>query len=625
MTTIKGIAKARWWILVAAGILAYVVSGELAEYRNANLPPFEAMASVTFTEDPQVIDREDFEAFLDTQQLLATDVNSDVIGETPGSFIPWLMAEVDLETEANQLQFIGRGFTQQQADELAESMQLNYLAVSTVGAGLEGMREDLQTTSEDIGRLRDEIAALQAATPPTADEVTQATRRSVLENQVAALQAHLGTLTTYLMNPEAVLRTAASIESEMERTSTRLAELQAELATFPPAVDPAAADQEDPVVTLKQLELQQLETRWNSLFTGILEQESLARSSAVDSRPVTLDADSTSGNQMLATFGAIAAALIGLVAIERGRGMMWSHKDLDEGPPVIVELPSRPLAVFHHPTNQPWYLDAAGGRRKAAIQMLRSQLDDYDDAVVAFQGSGVFKEDIRELTSDVAVAVAVSGRSVLLLDVSFDKTNHMVEWGPESGPTLSSLLNGPALGREELISEFKSALLTTPEVVHGLRAMRSGNGKRDAADVLSGYRFEVMLEVAREVFDLVVISGSNLGEAASHVLAQRVDDVLLVASAGHTVTRSLEAADRDYAIRRATLLGVVLIRRRRTKFTRWFSTGFRGWLWKTIDRFSQGKGDGTDDGTEKAVEPIDVADDPEGQGSQGGAHVRDDD
>jgi Mrp family chromosome partitioning ATPase len=537
------------------------------------------------------------------------------------------MAEVDLETEANQLQFIGRGFTQEEANALAETMQKNFLAVSTVGAGLDGMREDLQTTSADIGRLRDEIAALQAATPPTADEVATATRRSVLENQVTALQAHLGTLTTYLMNPEAVLRTTESIEGEMERTSARLAELQNELAGMPPVQDPAALDQQDPVLTLKQLELQQLETRWNNLFTGILEQEALARSSGVDSRPVTLDAASTTNNQMLATIGAVAAALIGLVAIERGRGMMWSQKDLDEGPPVIVELPSRPMAVFHHPTNQPWYLDAAGGRRKAAIQMLRSQLDDYDDAVVAFQGSGVFKEDIRELTSDVAVAVAVSGRSVLLLDVSFDKTNHMVEWGPESGPTLSSLLNGPAAEREELISEFKSALLSTPEVVHGLRAIRSGNGKRDAADVLSGYRFELMLEVAREIFDLVLISGSQLGEAASHVLAQRVDDVFLVASAGHTVTRSLEAADRDYAIRRATLLGVVLLRRRRTKFTRWFSTGFRGWLWQTIDRFSQGKGETADESDDAAVVPVDAADDAtddaEGQGSKGGAHVRD--
>ncbi|HWL50266.1 MAG TPA: hypothetical protein VNT92_10350, partial [Acidimicrobiia bacterium] len=222
MTTIRGIAKARWWLLVAAAVLAYVVSGELAEYRNANLPPFEAMSSVTFTENPQTMEREDFETFLDTQYLLATDVNSDVIGETPGAFIPWLMAEVDLETEANQIQFIARGFTQQEADALAENMQLNFLAVSTVGAGLEGMRSDLEQTSGDIGVLRDEIAALQAASPPTPDEVTQHTQRTVLENQVAALLAHQGNLTAQLMNPELVLRTPESIQAEMDRTLVRL-------------------------------------------------------------------------------------------------------------------------------------------------------------------------------------------------------------------------------------------------------------------------------------------------------------------------------------------------------------------------------------------------------------------
>jgi hypothetical protein len=617
MTTIRGIAKARWWLLIAAAVLAYVVSGELAEYRNANLPPFEAMATVTFTEDPQALEREDFETMLETQLALATDVNSDVIGETPGTFIPWLMAEVDLETEANQLQFIARGFTQAEADALAENMQKNFLAVATIGAGLDGMRSDLEQTSTDIKEMRDELRALQAASPPTADEVTLQTQRTVLENQVAALLAHQGNLTTQLMNPELVLRTPESIQAEMDRTLARLTELQAQLATFPPVVDPVAQDQQDPELTLKNLELQQLEARWNSLFTGILEQEALARSGQVDSRPVTLDAASTSSNQMLATVGAIGAVLIGLIAIERGRGMMWSAKDLDEGPPVIVEMPSRPLGIVHHPTNQPWYLESTGGRRKASIQMLRSQLDDQDNAVVSFQGSGIFKEDIRELTADIAVAVAASGRSVLLLDATFDKSNHMVEWGPEAGPTLSGLLNGAGGEREDLISEFKTALLSSPEVVLGLRALRSGNGKRDAADILSGYRFEVLLEVAREIFDLVIIAGTTLGEAASHVLAQRVDSVILVGSAGHTVTRSLEAADRDFAIRRATLLGVVLLRRRRTKFTRWASTGFRTRMWKTVDRFAEGRSKGDPDGAE-GIEP-DVEDD--GQGKDG-AHVR---
>jgi Mrp family chromosome partitioning ATPase len=129
----------------------------------------------------------------------------------------------------------------------------------------------------------------------------------------------------------------------------------------------------------------------------------------------------------------------------------------------------------------------------------------------------------------------------------------------------------------------------------------------------------VLLEVAREIFDVVIIAGTNLGEAASHVLAQRVDSVILVASAGHTVTRSLEAADRDFAIRRATLVGVVLLRRRRTKLTRWASTGLRSQVWKTVDGIAEGRSKGDPDG-EEGIE-LDVEDD--GQGQEG-AHVRPD-
>jgi len=106
--------------------------------------------------------------------------------------------------------------------------------------------------------------------------------------------------------------------------------------------------------------------------------------------------------------------------------------------------------------------------------------------------------------------------------------------------------------------------------------------------VLSGYRFEILMEVAREMFDLVLIAGSTLGEAASHVLAQRVDAVILVASAGHTVTRSLEAADRDFSLRRATLLGVALIRRRRSRVGRALGSRFRAWIWRTFGGDSNG-------------------------------------
>ncbi len=620
MTTIRGIAKSRWWVLVAAAAIAWVVSGELAEYRNDNMPTFEAVTTITFIEDPQALEREDFETMLEAELARATDVNSGVLDETPGSFVPWLLAEVDLENELNQLRFIGRAYSQQEASDLAFSMRENYLAASNIGAGLANARQDLEALTGQINTLRQEIQDLQAASPLTAEEQLEQTRRAALESQITALRGHYGTLGSQLMNPELVLRTPESIQAEMDRTLQQLQTLEAEFATLPAPPDPALAATQNEELLLKQLELTNLETRWNERYTTERQLESLANFSDVDPQPVTLDAASVQSNQMMALVGALAAALIGLVAIERGRGVMWSQKALDEGPPVIVELPPRPFGTFQHPTTQPWYLETPGGKRKAAIQMLRSQLDDYDNEVVAFQGSGVFKDDIRDLTSDIAVAVAVSGRSVLLLDVSFDKGgNQRAEWGPEGGTTLSGLLHGPAAEREELISEFKSALLATPDVVQGLRALRAGNGQRDAADILSGYRFEILLDVAREIFDVVLISGSNLGEAASHVLAQRVDSVILVASAGHTVATSLEAADRDFAIRRATLLGVVLIRRRRSKVARAAGGGFRGWLWRTIDRFS----DKSDDEVEASDELVYEAgnDGDEGLGKEG-AHVR---
>lgn len=585
LTTIKGIAKARWWIIVAAGILAVVVSGRLAEYRNDNIPEFESTASVTFAEDPSAMEREEFESLLDAQYALAQTVNSDVLSETPGAFIPWPMAEIDLVLEENRVEFLGRGFTQAEADELTTVMRDRFLATSQVGAGQDRIAEELTVLTEQIAQLRTDIALAEQAIPPTEEEVALQAERALLETRISSLEAHYGNLVVELVAP--ILRTPDVIQAEMDQVYGQLLDLQKQLAAIPLPPTPEERAATDKDLMLDQLTLEQLQTRWTQLYARQRELQSLAAESIVSARPVTLDTASALNNQALALVGAMIATLIVLVAIERGRDILWSEAALDEGPPVIVELPSRPMSVFHHPTNDPWYIDASGGRRKAAIQMLRSQLDDHHNAVVAFEGSGVFREDIRELTADVAVAVAVSGRSVLLIDASFHDDNGLVEFGTDHGATLSSLLSDASDDRETAVIDFKTALLASPEVVHGLRTLRSGTGEWDAADALSGYSFEILLEVARELFDLVLVSGANAEDAASHVLAQRVDSVLLVASAGHTVTKSVEATDRDFAIRRATLLGVILLRRRRNKVTRWMSTGFRGWLWRRLDSFQQ--------------------------------------
>ena len=88
------------------------------------------------------------------------------------------------------------------------------------------------------------------------------------------------------------------------------------------------------------------------------------------------------------------------------------------------------------------------------------------------------------------------------------------------------------------------------------------------------------------------------------------------------MTRSLEAADRDFSIRRATLLGVVLIRRRRSRLVRSGSTGFRAWLWKTIDGFSERKADKADSAGDEVDGEDPDGEDPDGLKDMEGAHVR---
>jgi hypothetical protein len=372
----------------------------------------------------------------------------------------------------------------------------------------------------------------------------------------------------------------------MDRVYSQLLALEVELAAMPLPPTPEEAQAGDEELLLDQLKLQQLEARWTQLYASVRDIQARAGESPITPQPLSLVPAAPRTQQAMSLAGALLAALIGLIAIERGRGILWAATELDEGPPVLVEMPSRPLSVFAHPTTEPWYATANRGRRKAAIQMLRTQLDDHDNAVVAFQGSGVFRGDIRELTADVAVAMAVSGRSVLLVDATFYDDNDLVEFGTDHGATLTSLLMDASDDRETAIIDYKTALLASPEVIHGLRTLRAGGSPKDAADALAGHGFELLMEVARELFDIVLISGNAADEPASHVLAQEVDSVVLVASAGHTVTRAVEATDRDFTIRRATLLGVVLLRRRRNRVTKFVGSTARTGLWKGIDGFN---------------------------------------
>lgn len=581
MKALRRIVRARWWILVLAAFAAVVISDRLSDYRDANLPEAEAITWVTFIEDPTALERGEFVDLLEVQFAQAQTVNSDVLNETPGAFIPWPLAEIDLELDQNQIQFVGRGETEAEAVELATALRDRFLASSTIGAGRDRISRELDSLTVQIGELRAEIAQSQDVEALTPERVELEARRLALTSRIDGLRGHYSALGVELINP--VLRTGDVIIAEMERTLADVVALEQELAQFPPItpeVDPA----EDLDSLLDQLQLGNLEQRWQSLYQSERALDALSSTGEVETQPISVAAPSDLSNSTLAVFAALVVAMVALVVYERLRGVVWAPSDIDERPAVFIEMAPRGLRLFDRPTDQPWYLSSSRGRRKAAVQNLRGALEDYHDAVVAFQGTGVHQVDIRELAADVAVATAVSGRRVLLLDVGFNKKTFISEYGPLSGSTLADLLGAEPDGGD-LFAFYKSALTSQDELTHGLTTLRAGEIDTDAADALSRSRFEVFLEVAKELYDLVIVAGVDIENPASLVVASRVDGVIAVGAVGRTLAISIETAERDLATRNASLVGAVLMKQRRTKPGRWFSYRFRSIVFSLVDRF----------------------------------------
>ena len=190
LAALKRIAISRWWILVLAVVLAVAISQRLTDYRNENLPQAEAITWVTFVEDPAAFQRDEFESLLETQFALAQTVNSDILNDTPGAFIPWPLAEIELELNQNQIQFVGRGDTEAEAIEVADTLRARFLAASSIGAGRDRIAAELGELTVQIGELRAKVATAQAAIPPTSIEIAREADRQTLQSQISALRGH---------------------------------------------------------------------------------------------------------------------------------------------------------------------------------------------------------------------------------------------------------------------------------------------------------------------------------------------------------------------------------------------------------------------------------------------------
>ncbi|MGH8936857.1 MAG: hypothetical protein ACRDXD_11465 [Acidimicrobiia bacterium] len=208
-----------------------------------------------------------------------------------------------------------------------------------------------------------------------------------------------------------------------------------------------------------------------------------------------------------------------------------------------------------------WYLATEGHARKTGIQRLRVSLESAlgakEAAAISFTGLETSASAVHALAADLAAGLALADRSVLLIDLDFDRPSSLPEFG--SGASVASLLR--QLEDEEIedtVSHIKLVLNEQREVLPGLRGMRAGQGLEDSADALAGWRLQELLNQAKASADVVVVVGPEASHPTSQELSHRVDGVVLVCTAGKTTLPMIERTVRELNTRRASLLGIVL-------------------------------------------------------------------
>ncbi|MBN1487496.1 MAG: CpsD/CapB family tyrosine-protein kinase [Anaerolineae bacterium] len=155
-----------------------------------------------------------------------------------------------------------------------------------------------------------------------------------------------------------------------------------------------------------------------------------------------------------------------------------------------------------------------------------------------------------QVAANLAVAVAQSGKQVVLVDADLRRPSLHNFFGVSQEPGLSNAL----IGQER---EYATALIET--AVEGLRILPSGVLPPNPADILASQKMDHFLEILKGCADLVIFDVPPVTVSVdAAVLAAKTDGLLLVVRSGHTRRDHLEHAKQILERAHIRLLGAIL-------------------------------------------------------------------
>jgi polysaccharide biosynthesis transport protein len=153
------------------------------------------------------------------------------------------------------------------------------------------------------------------------------------------------------------------------------------------------------------------------------------------------------------------------------------------------------------------------------------------------------------IVANLAISMAQSGQKIVLIDADFRKPRQHRIFGISSGIGLAGVLEGQG----EVADEIRSSNIP------GLSILPCGSPPPNPAELLTGPRFNELLDVLRDRYDFILIDTPPiLAVTDPCVVAPRVDGVLLVIRLSSKARPHAERAREILATLGARVLGVLV-------------------------------------------------------------------
>lgn len=191
---------------------------------------------------------------------------------------------------------------------------------------------------------------------------------------------------------------------------------------------------------------------------------------------------------------------------------------------------------------------------RATLASILVSVDARDSSTVLLLTSPGPGEGKTTISTNLAIALARTGREVLLVDADLRKPRVHEIFGLANDTGLSDLLRA-----EKRATEHEVRALCQSTELAGLNVLTSGKGDEETLDLLSRRRSQELMNQLRSQFDAVIIDTPPVMHLAdARVLGRLADAVVLVVRAGETSRDVAIAARRRLAEDGIPLLGTIL-------------------------------------------------------------------